>query len=115
MDPHNELHDYRGYAGQVASGTVRPGDALRPAPGGRRTTVAGVDTADGPLDAAGAGRSVTILLEDDIDISRGDLLAAADAPPRVTSELETTIAGSRRSRCARAPGCCSSTAPGPRK
>ena len=60
-------------------------------PAAARTTVAAVDTADGPLDVAGAGRSVTILLADDIDISRGDLLAAADAPPRVTSELETTV------------------------
>jgi len=87
----DELHDYRGYAGQVASGTVAPGDEVVVLPGGRRTTVAAVDTADGPLDVAGARRSVTILLADDIDISRGDLLAAADAPPRVTSELETTV------------------------
>ena len=87
----DELHDYRGYAGQVASGTVAPGDEVVVLPGGRRTTVAAVDTADGPLDIAGARRSVTILLADDIDISRGDLLAAADAPPRVTSELETTV------------------------
>ena len=79
----DELHDYRGYAGQVASGTVAPGDEVVVLPGGRRTTVAAVDTADGPLDVAGARRSVTILLADDIDISRGDLLAAADAPPRV--------------------------------
>ena len=86
-----ELHDYRGYAGQVAAGTVAPGDEVVVLPGGRRTTVATVDTADGPLDAAGAGRSVTVLLADDIDISRGDLLAAAAAPPRVTSELETTL------------------------
>jgi len=57
-----ELHDYRGYAGQVASGTVAPGDEVVVLPGGRRTTVAKVDTADGPLDVAGAGRSVTILL-----------------------------------------------------
>jgi len=87
----DELHDYRGYAGQVASGTVSPGDEVVVLPGGRRTTVATVDTADGPLDVAGARRSVTILLADDIDISRGDLLAAADAPPRVTNELETTV------------------------
>ena len=87
----DELHDYRGYAGQVASGTVAPGDEVVVLPGGRRTTVAAVDTADGPLDVAGARRSVTIRLADDIDISRGDLLAAADAPPRVTSELETTV------------------------
>ena len=75
----DELHDYRGYAGQVASGTVSPGDEVVVLPGGRRTTVAAVDTADGPLDVAGARRSVTVLLADDIDISRGDLLAAADA------------------------------------
>jgi sulfate adenylyltransferase subunit 1 len=60
-------------------------------PGGARTTVASVDTADGPLDSAGAGRSVTVRLVDDIDISRGDLLAAADAAPRVTSELDATL------------------------
>jgi len=87
----DELHDYRGYAGQVTSGTVAPGDEVVVLPGGRRTTVAAVDTADGPLEVAGARRSVTIRLADDIDISRGDLLAAADAPPRVTSELETTV------------------------
>jgi sulfate adenylyltransferase subunit 1 len=87
----DELHDYRGYAGQVASGTVAPGDEVVVLPGGRRTTVAAVDTADGPLDVAGARRSVTIRLADDIDISRGDLLADADSPPRVTSELETTV------------------------
>ena len=87
----DDLHDYRGYAGQVAAGTVAPGDAVVVLPQGRRTTVASVDTADGPLPSAGAGRSVTVLLTDDIDLSRGDLLAAADAPPRVTSELETTL------------------------
>jgi sulfate adenylyltransferase subunit 1 len=53
--------------------------------------VAQVNTADGPLPTAGAGRSVTILLSDDIDLSRGDLIAAAGAPPRVTSELGTTL------------------------
>jgi sulfate adenylyltransferase subunit 1 len=87
----DELHDYRGYAGQVAAGTVVPGDEVVVLPGGHRTTVASVDTADGPLERAGAGRSVTILLADDIDIARGDLLAAADSPPRVTDELETTV------------------------
>jgi sulfate adenylyltransferase subunit 1 len=86
-----ELHDYRGYAGQVASGTVRPGDEVVVLPGGARTTVASVDTADGPLEAAGAGRSVTVLLTDDIDISRGDVLAASAAPPRVTNELDATL------------------------
>jgi sulfate adenylyltransferase subunit 1 len=87
----DDLHDYRGYAGQVAAGTVAPGDEVVVLPGGRRTTVATVDTADGPLEVAGAGRSVTVLLADDIDISRGDLIAAADAPPRVTDEFESTL------------------------
>jgi sulfate adenylyltransferase subunit 1 len=83
--------DYRGYAGQVASGTVGPGDEVVVLPGGTRTTVTSVDTADGPLDTAGAGRSVAIRLADDIDIARGDVLAAADAPPRVTTELDATL------------------------
>ena len=83
--------DYRGYAGRVAAGTVRPGDELVVLPGGARSTVAAVDTADGPLEVAGAGRSVTILLADDIDISRGDVLASPAAPPRVTTELEATV------------------------
>ncbi len=86
-----ELHDYRGYAGQVAAGTVAPGDEVVVLPGGARTTVASVETADGPLDRAGAGRSVTVLLDDDIDISRGDVLAAAEAPPRVTDEIDATL------------------------
>jgi sulfate adenylyltransferase subunit 1 len=85
------LHDYRGYAGQVAAGTVAPGDEVVVLPGGARTTVAAVDTADGPLDSAGAGRSVTVRLAGDIDISRGDLLAAAGAAPRVTNELDATL------------------------
>ena len=83
--------DYRGYAGQVAAGTVAPGDAVVVLPGGAQTTVVAVDTADGPLAAAGAGRSVTIRLADDIDLSRGDVLAAADAAPTVTSELDATL------------------------
>jgi sulfate adenylyltransferase subunit 1 len=86
-----ELHDYRGYAGQVASGTVRPGDEVVVLPGGARTTVAAVHTADGPLEAAAAGRSITVLLADDIDISRGEVIASAAAPPRVTNELDATL------------------------
>ncbi|MFP5022278.1 sulfate adenylyltransferase subunit 1 [Pseudonocardia phyllosphaerae] len=86
-----ELHDYRGYAGQVASGTVKPGDEVVVLPEGQRTTVAEVRTADGPLDGAGAGLSVTILLSDDIDAPRGAMIAAADHPPLVTSELDATV------------------------
>jgi sulfate adenylyltransferase subunit 1 len=86
-----ELHDYRGYAGQVAAGTVAPGDEVVVLPGGARTRVAAVETADGPLESASAGRSVTVRLDDDIDISRGDVLASAAAPPRVADELDTTL------------------------
>ena len=88
---HGDLHDYRGYAGQVASGTVRPGDEVVVLPEGHRTTVSEVRTADGPLDAAGAGLSVTVLLADDIDAPRGALIAAASDGPEVTSELDATL------------------------
>ncbi|MEV5717914.1 GTP-binding protein [Amycolatopsis mediterranei] len=86
-----EYPDYRGYAGQIAAGTVRPGDEIVVLPQGIRTRVERIDTADGPLAEAGAGTSVTLLLTDDIDISRGDLIAAADAPPRVTDEITGTL------------------------
>ncbi|GAA1293707.1 GTP-binding protein [Pseudonocardia aurantiaca] len=86
-----ELHDYRGYAGQVAAGTVGPGDEVVVLPSGVRTTVSAVETADGPLESAGAGRSVTVLLADDIDISRGDVIASAAQPPQVTDEIEATL------------------------
>jgi sulfate adenylyltransferase subunit 1 len=85
------LHDYRGYAGQIASGTVRPGDEVVVLPEGRRTRVTDVDTADGPLEEGIAGRSVTIRLADDIDLSRGDMLVAADAEPIVTTEIDATL------------------------
>lgn len=87
----DELHDYRGYAGQVASGTVRPGDEVVVLPEGHRTTVSEVRTADGPLAAAGAGLSVTVLLTDDIDAPRGALIAAASDVPEVTSEIDATL------------------------
>ena len=72
-----EYREYRGYAGQVAEGTVRVGDAVVVQPSGRRTTVEGIDTADGPLSQAPAGASVSLRLADDIDVARGDLLSAA--------------------------------------
>ncbi|MFW2512903.1 sulfate adenylyltransferase subunit 1 [Demequina sp. SO4-13] len=75
-----EYREYRGYAGQVAEGTVRVGDEVVVQPSGRRTTVAGIDTADGPLEQAHTGLSVSIRLADDVDVARGDLLSsAADA------------------------------------
>jgi sulfate adenylyltransferase subunit 1 len=87
----DELHDYRGYAGRIAAGSVAPGDEVVVLPGSAQTTVSAVETADGPLESATAGRSVTVLLADDIDISRGDVLASAAQPPQVTDEIEATL------------------------
>jgi sulfate adenylyltransferase subunit 1 len=83
--------DYRGYAGQVAAGTVRRGDEIVVLPHGLRSTVERIDTADGPLDEAGAGMSVTLLLADELDVSRGDLIATPDRPPRLTDEITATL------------------------
>ncbi len=83
--------DYRGYAGQVAAGVVRVGDPVVVLPAGGRTTVVGIDTADGELDLAFAPRSVTLRLADEIDVARGDLIAAADDAPSPTQDLEGTI------------------------
>jgi sulfate adenylyltransferase subunit 1 len=91
--PRTEAHpDYRGYAGQVAAGTVRPGDEVVVLPAGLRTRVERIDTPDGELTEAVAGRSVTLLLADDVDISRGDLIAAAAEAPELTDELSATLA-----------------------
>lgn len=70
--------DFRGYAGQILSGAVRPGDAVTVWPTGRSTTVKRIVTWDGDLDAAQAGMSVTLVLADEIDISRGDMIAVGD-------------------------------------
>jgi sulfate adenylyltransferase subunit 1 len=86
-----EYPDYRGYAGQIAAGTIRPGDEVVVLPRGLRTKVERIDTADGPLEEAGAGTSVTVLLADDLDISRGDLIAAADRQPTVTDQITATL------------------------
>ncbi|MBA2348553.1 MAG: 50S ribosome-binding GTPase [Solirubrobacterales bacterium] len=76
----DQATDYRGYAGQVAGGVLRVGDAVQVLPGGRTTTVAAIDTFEGEIVAAPAGQSVTVRLADDIDVARGDLLAAGPAP-----------------------------------
>ncbi|MDP9100995.1 MAG: GTP-binding protein [Actinomycetota bacterium] len=86
-----ERPDYRGYAGTLAAGTLRPGDEVVVLPSGRRTSVSGIDTFDGPLDAATAGQAVTLRLTDDIDVSRGDMVVAADRPPAVASSFEATV------------------------
>jgi len=83
--------DFRGFSGLIASGVVKPGDTIRALPSGKTSRVARIVTRDGDLDEAIAGQSITLTLEDEIDTSRGDLLAAADAPPEVADQFETTI------------------------
>ena len=83
--------NFRGFAGQIASGSVRPGDRVRSLPSGKTSTVSRIVTFDGDLDEAVAGQSVTLTLADEIDCSRGDVLAAADSPPEVADQFETTI------------------------
>ena len=83
--------DFRGFSGLIASGTVKPGDELRSLPSGKTSTVKSIVTMDGDLDQAVAGQSVTITLADEIDCSRGDVLAAAASPPEVADQFETTI------------------------
>jgi sulfate adenylyltransferase large subunit len=87
----DEHHDYRGYAGQVASGVWRAGDEVLVLPSGRRTRVAAVETADGPLESATTGMSVTIRLEDDVDVGRGDMLCDPADAPVPARRLEATV------------------------
>jgi bifunctional enzyme CysN/CysC len=87
----DEHHDYRGYAGQVASGVVKPGDRVVVLPSGLESTVAAIDTADGPLDEAFAGLCVTIRLADDIDVSRGDLICHVDDQPTLDREFSADV------------------------
>ena len=89
QDP--EHPDYRGYAGQVAGGVLTPGDEVVVLPSGRTSRIAAIDTLDGELDRAVAPMSVTVLLEDDLDIARGDMIARRDAPPVVTRELDAMV------------------------
>ncbi len=87
----SEFHDYRGYAGRIAGGVFRPGDAVLALPSGAKTRVKSVDTFDGPLEEAFAPSSVTLTLEDEIDISRGDMIVAADDPPTVSQDVEMMV------------------------
>ena len=83
--------DFRGFSGQIASGTVHPGDAIRVLPSGKTTTIKKIVTLDGELQEAVAGQSVTLCFNDEIDCSRGDVIAAADNPPEVADQFESTI------------------------
>src|SRR5262245_19162682 len=86
-----EHHDYRGYAGTVAGGVWRPNDDVVILPSGRRSRVEALETADGPLDEAVPGQSVTVRLGDDVDVSCGDLLADPERPPTVARELDARV------------------------
>ena len=83
--------DFRGFAGLIASGSVKPGDAVRVLPSGKTSTVSRIVTLDGDLENGTAGQSVTLCLADEIDCSRGDVIAAADAPPQVSDRFEATL------------------------
>jgi bifunctional enzyme CysN/CysC len=83
--------DFRGFSGQIASGVVRPGDKVKALPSGRESTVERIVTFRSDLPEAVAGQSVTLTLKDEIDVSRGDVLAAAKAPPEVADQFEATL------------------------
>jgi bifunctional enzyme CysN/CysC len=90
--------DYRGYAGQVASGVLKPGDEVMVLPSGFTSTIAGIDTADGPVDEAFPPMSVTIRLADELDVSRGDLICRPNNRPSVAQDIEAMICWMDESR-----------------
>ena len=83
--------DFRGFCGLIASGSVRPGDRIRMQPSGRESRVARIVTLGSDLPQAVAGQSVTLTLEDEIDISRGDVISSAEAPAEVADQFECTV------------------------
>ncbi|WP_132991718.1 sulfate adenylyltransferase subunit 1 [Gordonia zhaorongruii] len=87
----SEYPDYRGYAGLIAAGRVSVGDEVVVQPSGVRTRIAKIDTADGELESAHTGRSITLLLEDDLDVSRGDLIASVADAPEPSQEFTATV------------------------
>jgi sulfate adenylyltransferase subunit 1 len=87
----DEFHDYRGYAGRVAGGVMKKGDKVMLLPSGFTTKIAEIDTADGELEEAFPPQSVTILLEDDLDLSRGDMIVRENNKPDVTQDVEVMM------------------------
>jgi bifunctional enzyme CysN/CysC len=83
--------DFRGFAGVVTSGVVKPGDRIIAQPSGKESKVARIVTLNGDLPLAVAGQSITLTLDDEIDISRGDILSMADAPAEVADQFEASI------------------------
>ncbi|MBO0772672.1 MAG: GTP-binding protein [Actinobacteria bacterium] len=88
---HPELHDYRGYAGMVAGGVLKPGDEVMHLPSGLTTTIKRIDTAAGPAEEAFPPMSVTLLLDNDLDISRGDMICRPHNQPLVTQDVEAMV------------------------
>ena len=86
-----EHHDYRGYAGTVAGGVLKPGDEVTVLPSGFTTRIASIETGSGPVEEAMAPMAVTVLLEDDLDVSRGDMICRPNNQPAVTQDLEAMI------------------------
>lgn len=86
-----EYPDYRGYAGQIAAGAVAPGDEIVVLPSGIRSTVERIDTPDGELAVAQTGRSVTLILADDVDVSRGDIIASVADAPEPIDTFDATV------------------------
>ena len=84
-------HDYRGYAGQVAGGVMRPGDDVVVLPDGLRSRISSIDTYDGPVEEAFTGMSVTVRLADDIDVSRGDMIVRAGDEPSTSQDVEAIV------------------------
>ncbi len=83
--------NYRGFCGRIAEGTVRPGDPVRILPSGRTTTVKSIDFFEEKLTQASAGASITLTLNDEVDVSRGDLIVAADHPPEVADQFQVRL------------------------
>jgi bifunctional enzyme CysN/CysC/sulfate adenylyltransferase subunit 1 len=87
----DELHDYRGYAGQIAGGIFKPGDEVLVMPSGRASRISRIETFDGDVEEAFPPMSVVMHLDDDVDVSRGDLICRPHNHPQPTREIDATI------------------------
>jgi sulfate adenylyltransferase subunit 1 (EFTu-like GTPase family) len=87
----NEYHDYRGYAGTVAGGTMKPGDEVIVLPSGFTSTIKSIETADGRVDEAFSPMSVTVTLNDEIDISRGDMICRPNNQPTIGQDIDAMV------------------------
>jgi bifunctional enzyme CysN/CysC len=87
----HDLHDFRGYAGQVAGGVLKPGDEVVVLPSGVTTRIATIDGPQGPVDAAFAPMSITVTLTDEVDVSRGDMIARRHNQPHAGQEIEAMV------------------------